>query len=368
LPSAKRAAAGRGPKLGKRTPAPIVLHSAPLVLPIGADPLRGAALAVRGDRVLQVGLRDDLLAYFPVTHEQRWPGMIVAGLVDACSAAAPPPPGVTARAGLDADPAESPRLPGVSYVEVSYESEQVWEETGRDAVITAIREVDRPRTVGIAAYTPDPQVLEDVAVLARTFGLRLLADLDRHPPATLDEAGILGPHCHVACGRPLDPGERKLLRLRGSVVALCPSPPDDMLALLDEGNRVAFGTRAPASSGLYGSSGLSGRMADLLGLARAIRQQARGRGLRPRGLDRKLVEAAVMGGAQALGMASGPGRIGSLGPGSRADFAVFDARGRYPYAALLSGPPCLATVVGGTVVGSTVVGDTVIENGPPRGT
>ncbi|HUR00925.1 MAG TPA: amidohydrolase family protein [Nonomuraea sp.] len=359
MPSAKRAASGRKPKLGRRTPAPIVLHSAPLVLPIDAEPLRGAALAVRGDRVLQVGLRDELLAYFPVTRERRWPGMIVAGLVDACAPAAPPPPGVTARAGLVTDPAESARLPGVSYVEVSYESEQVWEETGRDAVITAIREVDRPRTVGIAAYTPDPQVLEDVAVLARTFGLRLLADLDRHSPATLDEAGILGPHCHVACGRPLDPGERKLLRLRGSVAALCPSPPDDMLALLDEGNRVAFGTRAPASSG---------RAADLLGLARSIRQQARGRGSRPRGLDRKLVEAATLGGAQALGMASRTGRVGSLGPGSRADFAVFDARGRYPYAALLSGPPCLATVVGGTVIEHGPPRATVIEHGPPRGT
>ncbi|MFG1963631.1 amidohydrolase family protein [Nonomuraea sp. NPDC049028] len=350
MPSAKRAASGRAPKLGRRTPAPIVLHSAPLVLPIGADPLRGAAVAVRGERVLQVGLREELLAYFPVTREQRWPGMIVAGLVDACATAAVPPPGVTARAGVAADPAEPARLPGVSYVEVSYESEQVWEETGRDAVITAIREVDRPRTVGIAAYTPDPQVLEDVAVLARTFGLRLLADLDRHSPAALDEAGILGPHCHVACDRPLDPGERKLLRLRKSVVALCPSPPDDLPALLDEGNRVAFGTRAPASAG---------PVADLLALARSIRQYAKGRGQRSPGLDRRLVEAATLGGARALGMSSGAGRIGALGPGSRADFAVFDARGRYPYAALLSGAPCLATVVGGAVIGGAVVGGTV---------
>jgi cytosine/adenosine deaminase-related metal-dependent hydrolase len=332
---------------------PIVLHSAPLVLPMCADPLRDAAVAVRGDRVLQVGSREDLLAYFPVTREHRWPGMIVAGLVDACSAAVVPPVGVTARAGLVTDPTEPARLPGVSYVEVSYASEQAWEGTGRDAVITAIREVDRPRTVGIAAYTPDPQVLEDVAVLARTFGLRLMADLDRHSPAALDEAGILGPHCHVTCGRPLDPGERKLLRLRQTVVALCPSPPhpDDSLALLDEGNHVALATRP---------SGKSTQPADPLALAGAIREHARAHGHRTRGLDRKLVEAATLGGARALGMASGPGRIGVLGPGSRADFAVYDARGRYPYAALLSGPRCLATIVGGTVVGGTVVGGTVI--------
>ena len=347
MSTAKRAASGRKPKLGRRTPAPIVLHSAPLVLPIDAEPLRGAALAVRGDRILQVGLRDELLAYFPVTRERRWPGMIVAGLVDACAQAAPPPPGVTARAGLVTDPAESARLPGVSYVEVPYESEQVWEETGRDAVITAIREVDRPRTVGIAVYTPDPQVLEDVAVLARTFGLRLLADLDRHSPATLDEAGILGPHCHVACGRPLDPGERKLLRLRGSVAALCPSPPDDMLALLDEGNRVAFGTRAR----LVRPGGRSARPGQV--------HQAAGQGARAAapGARSQAGRGRHAGRGPALGMASRTGRIGSLGPGSRADFAVFDARGRYPYAALLSGPPCLATVVGGTV----------IEHVPPHG-
>ncbi|WP_219467079.1 amidohydrolase family protein [Nonomuraea rhizosphaerae] len=346
MPSAKRAAQQFKPTLRGRAPEPIVLHSAPLVLPMCADPLRGAAVAVRGDRVLQVGPREDLLAYFPVTREHRWPGMIVAGLVDACSAAAPSPPGVTARAGLVADPAEPARLPGVSYVEVSYESEHVWETTGRDAVITAIREVDRPRTVGIAAYTPDPQVLEDVAVLARTFGLRLMADLDRHSPAALDEAGVLGPHCHVTCGRPLDPGERKLLRLRQSVVALCPSPPhpDGSLALLDESDHVALATRPSTGDGPR-----AGDPGDLLGLARTIRRHAKERGHRTKGLDRKLVEAATLGGARALGMASGPGRVGSLGPGSRADFAVFDARGRYPYAALLSGPRCLATVIGGRI-------------------
>ncbi|MER6946175.1 hypothetical protein ABT294_19290 [Nonomuraea sp. NPDC000554] len=319
------------PVLRKRTPAPVVLHSAPLVLPISAEPVRDGAVAVRGDRVLRVGARSDLLAALPVVREHRWPGTVVAGLVDACSSA--PGPGVTARAEVVTDLAEAAGLAGVAYVRVACRSEHDWEESGRDALITAIREADLPCAVGVAAHTPDPQVLEDVAVLARTFGLRLLADAGRHSLAALDEAGVLGPHCHVACARPLDPGERKLLRLRGSVAAVCPAAADDFLALFDEGNRVALG------------SGATG----LLGQAHAIREQARRRGSRVRELDRRLVEAATSGGARALGLHRGAARIGSLGPGSRADFAVFDAGGRHPYAALLAQPPCLATVVGGAI-------------------
>ncbi|TDD00744.1 hypothetical protein E1292_27820 [Nonomuraea deserti] len=338
MPSAKRA----GPALGRRAPGPVVLHSAPLVLPVSTVPIRDGAVAIRGERVLAVGTRADLLASYPSAEELRWPGMIVAGLVDACSAVPPDAPGVTARGGVLSDLADCPALPGISYVEVTSAGEEEWEEHDRDAVITAIREADRPRVVGIAAHARDPQVLEDVAVLARTFGLRLLVRLDRHSPAELDEAGVLGPLCHVASGRSLDPGERKLLRLRRTVVALCPPEPpqvQDALALLDEGNTVAFGSRGPAGTPPTGP----------LGLAGAIRRHARELRLRPKELDRRLVEAATLGGARALGMDRGRGRIGSLAAGTRADFAVFDARGRYPYAALLSQPPCLATVVGGVL-------------------
>ncbi|WP_188187141.1 amidohydrolase family protein [Nonomuraea sp. SYSU D8015] len=331
---------------------PIVLHSAPLVLPVCDEPVRDGAVVIRGDRVLQVGLRAELLSCFPVTEERRWPGMIVAGPVDACGAAPATGPGVTARAGVVSDLADPPGLPGISYIQVTSASEEEWEDHERDAVITALREIDRPRVVGIAARTPDPQVLEDVAVLARTFGLRLLAGLDRHSPTELDEAGVLGPLCHVACARPLDPGERKLLRLRGTAIAMCPpGTPSvtDVLSLLDEGNTVAFGSAVPPADA-PGTVPVAGPLA----LAAAIRQHARELGLRPRGLDRRLVEAATLGGARAMGMDRGPGRIGSLGPGARADFAVFDARGRYPYAALLREPPrCVGTVVGGVVTHAT---------------
>ncbi|WP_146615736.1 amidohydrolase family protein [Nonomuraea aridisoli] len=342
MPSARRA----GPGPGRHAPAPVVLHSAPLVLPMCVDPLRDGAVATKGAHVLGVGPRAELRSAYASAEEVRWPGMIVAGLVDACSSSRAPAPGVTARASLVCDPADCLGLPGIGYVRVNSAGEEEWEEGERDAVITAIREVERPHAVGIAALTGDFQVLEDVAVLSRTFGLRLLADLDRHSTAALDEAGVLGPLCHVACARPLDPGERKLLRLRGTAVALCPPGPDpggDTLALLEEGNTVAFGSHGlawdPCREGGAGP----------LDLAAAVRRHVRGRGQRPRGLDRRLVEAVTMGGAAALGMDRGKGRVGSLCRGARADFAVYDARGRYPYAALLAQPPCVGRVIGGVI-------------------
>jgi cytosine/adenosine deaminase-related metal-dependent hydrolase len=309
-------------------PRPVILHSAPLVLPVATEPIRDGAVAVRGERVLDVGRRDELRARLRVTEEHRWPGMIVAGLVDAYASPGPPGPGVVARAADLVDPAAGPGIPGVSYVRVTCESERDWEERSRDALITTLQEAEPP--AGIAPRTRDPHVLEDLAVLARTFGLRLLVDLDHHSPLALDEAGALGPHCHAVCARPLDPGERKLLRLRGTTVAIRPGPATGEFAVLaEEGNRLALAT-----------SPLDG---DLLARAAGVRDRLRELGLRPRGLERALVEAATLGGARALGLSG----TGSLRPGGRASFAVFDARGRDPYAALLSGAPCLATVADG---------------------
>src|SRR5687767_6341547 len=123
MPFATRAGptAGRParPFPGRRAPAPVVLHSAPLVLPVCDDPVRDGAVVIRGDRVLQVGVRDELLSCFPITEERRWPGMIVAGPVDACSAGSPPGPGVTARAGVVSDLADLSGLPGISYIQVT---------------------------------------------------------------------------------------------------------------------------------------------------------------------------------------------------------------------------------------------------------
>ncbi|MFG1942713.1 hypothetical protein [Nonomuraea sp. NPDC048826] len=338
---AKRA----GPVLSARAPAPVILHSAPLVLPIVTEPIRDGAVAIRGGRVLRAGPRNELLSRYRVTEEHRWRGTIVAGLVDAYAAGGAPGPGVVARAvelGDPATPGTTAHGPAteVSYVRVTCESEPDWEESLRDALITALHEADRP--VGVAAHTRDPHVLEDVALLARTFALRLLVDLDRYSPAELDESGVLGRHCHAVCARPLDPGERKLLRLRGTTVALRPGPgAGEWPVLVEEGNQLALGTASITDS--------PQAPGDVLAFAAAVRARVRELGARPRGLDRTLVEAATLGGARALGMADGPGGLGALRPGGRACFAVFDSRGRYPYSALLRGPACLATVVDGRV-------------------
>ncbi|GLW07812.1 hypothetical protein Misp01_29420 [Microtetraspora sp. NBRC 13810] len=336
----------------EHAPPGTTLHSAPLVVPIGGPPVRFGAVAVRGGRVLAVGTRKDLAARHPRGRERRWPGMLVAGLVDAHTrlGRAPRPAdaagdllrhGVVA-VGDVAHDAEHPADPGVvglggaTYLEVRCPDERTWEETGRDRLITAIREVALPRAIGVAAHTRDPGVLEDLAIMARTFGLRLHAELAGHQLTVLDETGVLGPHTHLTHGGRLDTGERKLLRLRGAPVALSPlTHPEDVAVLVEEGNAVALHT-TPGEP-------------DLLAAARVF-MAANGRDER---LARAMVEAATVGGARALGLDEGPGRIGTLGPGGRADFAVFEvARARRgAYTALVEDGPgrCVATVVGGRV-------------------
>ncbi|MFC7583266.1 hypothetical protein ACFQYP_05325 [Nonomuraea antimicrobica] len=72
---------------------PVVIHSAPLVLPMSAEHLRDGAVAVRGERVLAVGPRTEMRLSFPAAEERHWRGMLVAGLVDACSAVTTGSPG-----------------------------------------------------------------------------------------------------------------------------------------------------------------------------------------------------------------------------------------------------------------------------------
>ncbi|MEV7013127.1 amidohydrolase family protein [Streptosporangium sp. NPDC051022] len=268
--------------------------------------------------------------------------MITPGLIDAhlrLDRAFTPPfaHGVTAVAGVAADLDTASALGetglgGVTYLETRCEDEARWEREGRDQLITAIREVDHPGAVGIAAHSPDPMVMEDLAILSRTFGLRLHIEPGRHPIAFLDEVGALGYGCHVAVSGPLDESDRKLLRIRNTVVAI--SSRFAAEGLLDSGNLIAFGTRTGG---------------DPLAVARAL---SHGDSPHERhDLDRILVEAVTAGGARALGMAEGPHRIGCLSQGGRADFAVFDveADARTAYTALLHEGPgrCVAAFVGG---------------------
>ncbi|MEU1878594.1 hypothetical protein ABZ470_14885 [Streptosporangium sp. NPDC020072] len=327
---------------GARALPAVAIHTAPLVLPLCRPPVEDGAVVVRGNRVLRAGPRGEIESAFPGVAPTRWPGMIVPGLVDAhlrLDRAYGPAfaHGVTAVAGVanDLDSASAfgaTGMGGITYLETHCPDEGTWEREGRDRLITAIREVDHPGTVGIAAHSPDPVVMEDLAILSRTFGLRLHIELGRHPLIFLDEVGALGPGCHVAISMPLDEADRKLLRVRGTAVAI--SSPFAAEGLLGGDEAIAFGTRTGG---------------DPLTLARALLREAPM--ARREELARILVEAATTGGARALGMANGPHRIGCLDQGSRADFSVFavEASARTAYTALLGqgAGRCVATFVGG---------------------
>lgn len=407
-----------------------VIHSAPLIVPISRPPIRDGAVAVRHGRVLAAGPRREITATHPDAEELRWPGVMVAGLVnahthlqftrmaevgrhphgtfedwstafDAVYAASRETDwaasaregaclalrhGTTAVADIVTDAEALPvlgecGLGGVAYLEVLGDTDATWTAAGRDRLTGRVRDFGVLGLSPHSPYTLDTGVLGDLALLGRAFGLRqhihlleslhereytvsgtgpiarLVRDLGfdfqilrdggtgKGPVAFLDSVGLLGPECHVAHGVHLDHDERALLRERGVAVALCPrsnqalgleGPP--IAALLEEGGPIAVGTDSLASAPSL----------DLLEDVRLLRDLALRQGYRFPDLSRRLVEAATAGGAHALGLGTGPGRIGTLGPGARCDFAVFavDPAGRNPYDALVADGPgrCVATV------------------------
>ena len=170
------------------------------------------------------------------------------------------------------------------------------------------------------------------------------------PVARLDALGLLGADVHIAHGVHVDAADRALLRERGTAVALCPrsnailhAGEAPVAAYLREGNVIAVGTDSSASNFDL----------DLLGDVQALRALAIAQGYDEPDLDRRLMEAATIGGAAALGMLD----IGRLAVGARADFAVFDVPvTEDPYASLVSAGygHCVATVLAGTLVPPSV--------------
>ncbi len=115
--------------------------------------------------------------------------------------------------------------------------------------------------------------------------------------------------------------DRRRLRARGTAVALCPrsnrvigldEPP--VAAYLDEGNLVAVGTDSLSSSPSL----------DLLEDVAALYDIARRQGYTKPELARQLLQAATLGGATALGLATGEHRVGQLQAGALADMTVVD--------------------------------------------
>ncbi len=272
-------------------------------------------------------------------------------------------------------------LGGLRYQEVVGADDRRWPEV-RAAIEARLDQED----VGLSPhslYTLSTATLRAVGELARARGLRLHPhaaetldeaefvrtgtgaaaagavraglDLDLAgsgcgltPVQRLDELGLLGSDVHVAHGIHVDAADRAVLRSRGTVVALCPrsnailqAGEAPVAAYLREGNPIAVGTDSRASN----------LDLDLWGDVRALRDLALRQGFEDADLDRRLVEAATLGGATALGMSD----IGRLVAGARADLAVFDVPTTGDvYDALIGHghASCTSTVLAGEIVSS----------------
>jgi cytosine/adenosine deaminase-related metal-dependent hydrolase len=284
-------------------------------------------------------------------------------------------------------------LAGVSYIEAVGADAARWAARVRAHVEDLLAAAPPTRAVGLSPhtlYTLGGDVVRAVVAMARERGLRLhphlaetldeeeyvLAGTGRFAEwnrsfglvmelmqggaghsATrqLDALGGLGDDVHVAHGVHCDAADRALLRQRGTAVALCArsnailragDPP--VAAYLGEGNPIAVGTDSLSSTPDL----------DLLGELRALRALARRQGYARADLDCRLVEAATVGGATAMGLSD----IGRLAPGARADLAAFTVdpaeAAADPYAALLAAGPgsCAATVLAGRLVTTAAAG------------
>ncbi len=249
---------------------------------------------------------------------------------------------------------------GVSYFEVIGVDEAAWHDgvaARIEQIVTTAETTDVTR-VGISPHAPyslDEPVLPASAGLARRLGVRLhvhLAESDGEDAyyrsgtgalaervagrvgrrwgvlgrggagmgagAFAEERRLLGPDSHMAHGVYLGEEGRRILRERGSTVALCPrsnltvgidTPP--VADFLREGSPIAVGTDSLGSN-----SSLD--LAEDLAL---LRQLATEGGYTGDDLDRRLLDAATMGGAAAIGLEN---TIGSIEVGKRADLAIFD--------------------------------------------
>lgn len=262
---------------------------------------------------------------------------------------------------LDAAPALGKTgISGTVYLEVLGNTWRQWQSTGRERFLSDLELATQWESnyvrLGVSPHAPyslDTKVLADLALLARKLGRRLhthlgesayeeeycrfgtgpLADFvagfgrdfqvlveggaERGPAEFARSLGLLGEDCHVAHGIYLDKLGRKQLRDTGTAVALCPrsnevigleAPP--VAAYLAEGNKIAVGTDSLSSSPSL----------DLMEDVRLLYSLARSQGYSELDLASRLIEAATVGGARALGLTDG----GYLRPGARADLALFD--------------------------------------------
>lgn len=273
-------------------------------------------------------------------------------------------------------------IPGVAYLELIGVDLDDWDggtgERLRSAVVAG--RTSPINHVGISPHAPysiDAPVLTRMADLARELGVRLhihvaesdgedelyrtgtgsladrLHDVTTRRVAVLEEGGaglgtgayvqslgVLGPTCHIAHGVYLGTEGRAIMAAEGTVVALCPRsnhivgvdrPP--VADFLTESVPFAVGTDSLGSSPSL----------DLLDDVAELRRLAKADGYTDPDLDERLLTAATLHGASALGLAA---VLGSLEVGKRADLAMFDVAD-VPELVESGAGRCTATVIGG---------------------
>ncbi|MDT0233078.1 amidohydrolase family protein [Curtobacterium sp. BRB10] len=265
-------------------------------------------------------------------------------------------------------------LGGIAYWEVMDWENDAWQSHGRDQVLDDLDRIPTTPGAGLSPHAPyslEVAPLLELPDIVRQRGLRLHLHLgeaafegertalgpvpgldgvdgvghgnDWHlanvpsfralralgfgasATAFVDRLGVLGPDCHIAHGVYMTAADRALLRARGTAVALCPRSnavigldPPPVADYMREGSPIAIGTDSLSSSPSL----------DLMADVTALHRIARAQGYGHRDLHERLLAAATLGGAHAMGLAVGPDRIGHLAVGARADLAVFDVDAR----------------------------------------
>ncbi len=275
-------------------------------------------------------------------------------------------------------------IPGVAYLELIGIDLEDWEGGVGEHLRHAVAQGKRSTTnhVGISPHAPysiDAPVLTKMAELARELDVRLhihVAESDGEDElyrtgtgslaerlkvvatrrvAVLEDGGaglgtgayvqsldVLGPTCHIAHGVYLGAEGRSIMADEGTLVALCPRsnhivgvahPP--VADFLREHVPFAIGTDSLGSSPSL----------DLLDDVAELRRLALADGFDEADLDDRLLRAATLNGARALGLDA---VLGSLDVGKRADLAVFDVTAVNELTRLGAGR-CAATIIGGII-------------------
>lgn len=322
-------------------------------------------------------------AYAAVKEPERWRHAAVEGARQAVAS------GTTVVAEIVTDDhargaLSASGITGIEYLEVIGELEQHWRDQGRAAFLRRL-EAASDVPVGISPHAPyslDGAVIRDLVTLAGKYRVRIHShvgesskesSLYRNGERSIyndlrdefelvrlggvglgtaeyaESVGLLGATTHLAHAVYLALSERDLLLRHSTCVALCPRSnavigvgPAPVASYLREGHEIAVGTDSLASCPSLDL------MADVALLAKIARAQ----GYDGADLHRRLLRAATLGGASALGMSSaGYGTLRADGP---ADLAVFDVdvdETGPELAAIERGTGCCSlTIAGGRVV------------------